>query len=90
MWLQTVRGCLCNCFWPRSWHTSLTVPSRFPNRRAKDLIQTNIAVLHRVAEVLLEKEQIDGDEFQRIMMEEQASQYLKNDSPETTVPYQAA
>lgn len=47
-------------------------------------------MLHRVAAVLLEKEQIDGDEFQRIMMEEQASQYLKNDSPETTVPYQAA
>jgi cell division protease FtsH len=59
-------------------------------RRAKDLIQTNIGVLHRVADVLLEKEQIDGDEFQRIMMEEQASQYLKADSPETTVPYQTA
>lgn len=58
-------------------------------RRAKDLISTNIGVLHRVADVLLEKEQIDGDEFQRIMMEEQASQYLKADSPETTVPYQS-
>lgn len=27
--------------------------------------------------------------LQRIMMEEQASQYLKADSPETTVPYQS-
>lgn len=43
-------------------------------RRAKDLVQTNISILHRVAGVLLEKEQIDGDEFLRIMMEEQASQ----------------
>ncbi len=43
-------------------------------RRAKDLIGTNINILHRVADVLLEKEQIDGDEFLRIMMEEQASQ----------------
>lgn len=42
-------------------------------RRAKDLVQTNIGILHRVADVLLEKEQIDGDEFLRIMMEEQAS-----------------
>ena len=33
-------------------------------RRAKDLVQTNIGVLHKVADVLLEKEQIDGDEFQ--------------------------
>ena len=35
-----------------------------PSRRAKDLVQTNIGVLHKVADVLLEKEQIDGDEFQ--------------------------
>jgi hypothetical protein len=34
------------------------------HRRAKDLVQTNIGVLHKVADVLLEKEQIDGDEFQ--------------------------
>jgi ATP-dependent Zn protease len=33
-------------------------------RRAKALVQTNIGVLHKVADVLLEKEQIDGDEFQ--------------------------
>lgn len=57
-------------------------------RRGKDLVQTNIGTLHRVANVLLEKEQIDGDEFQRIMMEEQAQQYLKNDNKEVTVPYQ--
>merc|ERR1712087_889075 len=30
-------------------------------RRAKDLVETNIDVLHKVAEVLLEKENIDGD-----------------------------
>ena len=38
--------------------------ARFVHRRGKDLVQTNIKILHRVAEVLLEKEQIDGDEFQ--------------------------
>jgi len=57
-------------------------------RRAKDLVQTNISILHRVADVLLEKEQIDGDEFLRIMMEEQASQYLLQDNKEVSVPYQ--
>lgn len=33
-------------------------------RRAKDLIQNNISVLHRTAEILLEKEQMDGEELQ--------------------------
>lgn len=58
-------------------------------RRAKDLIQTNLSILHRVADVLLEKEQIDGDEFLRIMMEEQASQYLLRDNKDVSVPYQS-
>ncbi|MGA1401283.1 MAG: secretin N-terminal domain-containing protein, partial [Phycisphaerales bacterium] len=34
-------------------------------RRAKDLVSSNIAVLHKTAERLLESEQIDGDEFAR-------------------------
>lgn len=57
-------------------------------RRAKDLVQTNVAVLHRTAEILLEKENIDGEQFQNIFLEIQAEMYLKDDSPETSVPFQ--
>jgi cell division protease FtsH len=59
-------------------------------RRAKDLIQENIDILHKTAAVLMEKENIDGDEFQQIIMESQAQQYLKNDAPGVTIPYQTA
>ncbi|KAI8473957.1 MAG: peptidase family M41-domain-containing protein [Monoraphidium minutum] len=59
-------------------------------RRAKDLVQSNIEILHRVAAVLMEKENIDGDEFQQIVLESQAEQYLKGDAPGVTIPYQAA
>lgn len=56
-------------------------------RRAKDLMETNVAVLHTVAEVLLEKENIDGEEFLRIFQESEAQLYLKEDSPLTSVPF---
>lgn len=55
-------------------------------RRAKDLVQGNIEILHKTANVLIEKEQIDGDEFQKIIAEAQAEQYLKNDA-EVDIPY---
>lgn len=58
-------------------------------RRAKDLVQSNISVLHDVAAVLMEKENIDGDEFQKIIMSSAAKQYLKDDAPGVTIPYQA-
>ena len=35
--------------------------------RAKDLLQTHIEVLHKMAEVLLEKEALDGDEIDGIL-----------------------
>eukprot|EP01024_Parvocaulis_polyphysoides_P071817 TRINITY_DN898_c0_g1_i10.p1 TRINITY_DN898_c0_g1~~TRINITY_DN898_c0_g1_i10.p1 ORF type:complete len:711 (+),score=179.89 TRINITY_DN898_c0_g1_i10:156-2288(+) len=57
-------------------------------RRAKDLIQSNIDVLHKTAEILMEKENMDGDEFQRIVIESGASQYLKDDAPGVQIPYQ--
>ena len=57
-------------------------------RRAKDLVSSNIQVLHKTAERLLESEQMDGDEFARIVAESQAEQYLKNDEPSVSVPYQ--
>ena len=47
-------------------------------------------MLHKIADVLLEREQINGDEFQAILVEAKVTQYLKNDAPEVTVPYQAA
>jgi len=56
-------------------------------RRAKDLVILNMEVLHKTAEVLLEKESITGEEFQQIFMESAADMYLKDDSPETKVPY---
>jgi cell division protease FtsH len=56
-------------------------------RRAKDLVTSNIDILHKTAAVLLEKEQIDGEEFSRIVMESQAEQYLKQDEPSIAVPY---
>ncbi|GBF98640.1 cell division protease [Raphidocelis subcapitata] len=59
-------------------------------RRAKDLITSNIDILHKVAAVLVEKENIDGEEFQQIVLESQAEQYLKSDAPGVSIPYQAA
>eukprot|EP00963_Diacronema_lutheri_P003477 scaffold283_cov316-Pavlova_lutheri.AAC.47 len=56
-------------------------------RRAKDLVLSNIKVLHTTAEILLEKETIDGEEFQKIVSDCQASMYLKEDAPEVTIPY---
>ncbi len=59
-------------------------------RRAKDLMVTNIDVLHKVAAVLMERENIDGDEFASIVAASQAEQYLKEDAPGVSIPYQAA
>ncbi|KAG2452567.1 hypothetical protein HYH02_002804 [Chlamydomonas schloesseri] len=59
-------------------------------RRAKDLVENNIDILHKVAAVLIEKENIDGDEFQQIVLASQAQQYTKKDAPGVTIPYQAA
>lgn len=59
-------------------------------RRAKDCLQRNLDTLHRVAAVLVEKENIDGDEFQAMIAEAQAEQYLMDDAPSLTIPYQSA
>jgi cell division protease FtsH len=58
-------------------------------RRAKDLVQSNIDILHKVAAILMEKENVDGDEFNRIVQESQARRYLKADAPGVAIPYQA-
>jgi cell division protease FtsH len=47
-------------------------------------------VLHNTARVLMEREQIDGDEFQRILVQNKVQQYLKQDAPDVAVPYQDA
>jgi len=59
-------------------------------RRAKDLIQSNLKILHQTAELLAEKEVLDGDEFEKLIMESKAEQYLKKDAPKVTIPYQTA
>ena len=56
-------------------------------RRAKDLVSINIDVLHQVADVLMEKENIDGDEFEKIMFNAKSELYLKQDNPDVAVPY---
>jgi len=59
-------------------------------RRAKDLVQANLEILHKVAAVLMEKENIDGDEFQQIVLASTAQNYLKPDAAGITIPYQKA
>ncbi len=49
--------------------------------RAKNLLTTNLRVLHRVAEVLLEKESLDGPDIDNIIKQYGASEELK--SPES-------
>jgi cell division protease FtsH len=56
-------------------------------RRAKDLVQENIECLHAVADVLLDKENIDGDEFEQIMLKAKAQLYLKEDNASIDVPF---
>ena len=56
-------------------------------RRAKDLVQSNINVLHACADLLLEREQIDGEDLQALLVEAQSQQYLKSDEPSATIPY---
>lgn len=58
-------------------------------RRAKDLLTSNVDVLHKVAAVLVEKENIDGEEFQQIILDSRVEQYLKKDAPGVSIPYQA-
>eukprot|EP00212_Chloropicon_laureae_P009757 CAMPEP_0197497032 /NCGR_PEP_ID=MMETSP1311-20131121/48802_1 /TAXON_ID=464262 /ORGANISM="Genus nov. species nov., Strain RCC856" /LENGTH=732 /DNA_ID=CAMNT_0043042669 /DNA_START=123 /DNA_END=2321 /DNA_ORIENTATION=- len=57
-------------------------------RRAKDCLQSNMDILHQVSERLIEKENMDGEEFEKIILASGAAQYTKDDAPEVTVPYQ--
>ena len=59
-------------------------------RRAKDLVTENIGCLHAVADVLLDKENIDGDEFEKIMLAAKAKLYLKEDNESIEVPFKTA
>jgi cell division protease FtsH len=59
-------------------------------RRAKDLVTENIGCLHAVADVLLDKENIDGDEFEKIMLAAKAQLYLKEDNESIEVPFKTA
>eukprot|EP00667_Euglena_gracilis_P003472 EG_transcript_3479 len=59
-------------------------------RRGKDLILTNVAALHKIAEALLEKETLDGDETAAIIRDCGCKTYLKEDAPGITIPYATA
>ena len=56
-------------------------------RRAKDLVTQNMSALHKCAELLLERETIDGEDLQAILVTEQSEQYLKEDEPSVSIPY---
>merc|ERR1712003_204467 len=58
-------------------------------RRAKDCLSTNIDMLHEVSQILIEKENMDGEEFEKIVLASGAAQYTKDDNPDITVPYQS-
>eukprot|EP00898_Chlorokybus_atmophyticus_P007766 jgi/Chlat1/7991/Chrsp7S09217 len=45
--------------------------------RGKELMQQNMHILHKTAEVLMEKETIDGEEFLALFVEGQAELYLQ-------------
>jgi ATP-dependent Zn protease len=60
----------------------LIVSARALNR-AKDLVTTNIGTLHETAAVLMEQENIDGEEFQTIGS---GREYLRVNRPR--IPYQ--
>merc|ERR1712094_29339 len=55
-------------------------------RRAKDLMQNNMPALPALAALLLEKENVDGDEFERMLQDMGCEQYLKADEPSIAVP----
>jgi len=59
-------------------------------RRAKDLMQTNLEALHKLAAALMEKETLDGEEARQIIVAAGAKPYLRNDAPGITIPYQVA
>ena len=57
------------------------------DRRAKDLVQNNMPLLHKVAEVLIENEQVDGEELQAMIFESQTDSYIQDDAPGVQLPY---
>ena len=56
-------------------------------RRAKDLVSQNLSALHKCADLLMERETIDGEDLQAILVAEQSEQYLKTDEPSVAIPY---
>jgi cell division protease FtsH len=56
-------------------------------RRAKDLVQQNIDVLHATAEMLMERESIDGEDLAGLLVKAKSQQYLKSDEPSMSIPY---
>jgi cell division protease FtsH len=46
-----------------------------------------MSALHKCAELLLERETIDGEDLQAILVAEQSEQYLKEDEPSVSIPY---
>lgn len=49
----------------------------------------NMPLLHRIAEVLLEKDQVDGEELLAMIFEAQTESYIQEDAKQT-LPYREA
>jgi len=58
-------------------------------RRGKDLVQTNFHALKKLAETLMEKENLTGEETAAIIKDCGCKMYLKDDAPGVTIPYAA-
>ncbi|MFI5389563.1 MAG: cell division protein FtsH, partial [Candidatus Eremiobacterales bacterium] len=54
------------------------------------LLETNIDKLHRLAEALLEKETVEGDEIDRLLSDSPRPSEAKPAAPESAVPDSAA
>ena len=51
-------------------------------------MQQNIVLLHKLADLLQENEQVDGEELQAMIMEAQTEAYIAEDAPAVELPYQ--
>ena len=44
--------------------------------RAKEIMTTHIDILHKLAQLLIEKETVDGEEFMRLFIDGKAELYI--------------
>lgn len=50
-------------------------------------MQQNLPLLHKLADLLIENEQVDGEELQAMIFEAQTDAYIQEDAPGVDLPY---